>query len=119
MNKRKGRMVCLDEIPTLPENLYSLKGEPHESWGGWKNFLTRACLIRDAYQSVVWYGVINCNYIVAPCGMVVCNYGSNGRALMSVVREKGLEVFYQMIGSGASQGGSTSGTNTQPTDRTR
>lgn len=70
--------------------LRTLNGnEPHPDWGGWGPFLA-ACEVRDrSDDGVVFYGHTNCNYIVWPNGIVVCNYGYHGRALMNEIKDEG------------------------------
>ena len=74
---------------TLPRNLRTLDGhEPHPSYGGWENFL-RKIELRDEHDGVLFFGSSNCNYIVFPDGTVIENFGFNGPALMSRVRDEG------------------------------
>jgi len=61
----------------------------HESWGGWKNFLLNHCEKRDEVKKVIFYGSVNCNYILFPCGFFVENYGYHGKALMNKIRKEG------------------------------
>lgn len=68
----------------------SLSGsEPHPSHGGWENFLTNECEVRDQHDGVTFYGSSNCNYIVFPGGELVANYGYHGKKLMNDVRAEG------------------------------
>jgi len=62
--------------------------KPHKSWGGWRKFLN-SCEVRDQHDGVIFYGSVNCNYILFPCGTLIQNYGFNGKVTMSKVREKG------------------------------
>lgn len=58
---------------------------PHPSYGGWFNFLA-GCEVRDEYDGVVYYGKVNCNYLLFPDGTLITNYGYHGKALMSEIR---------------------------------
>ena len=71
------------ELRTLGGN------EPHPSKGGWQNFLDTECEVRDKVDGVVFHGVVNCNYIVFPDGLLIQNYGYHGAALMNRVRKEG------------------------------
>lgn len=72
--------------------------QPHESWGGWRNYLS-SCEHRDEYEGVVCYGRAHCNYVVFPDGTVVENYGVAGRNLMREIRDRGVEVVHEEIKS--------------------
>jgi hypothetical protein len=68
--------------------------EPHPSYGGWANFLANHCEVRDTLTvagegDVIHYGSVNCNYIVLPNGLIIQNYGYQGRILMIEIQEKG------------------------------
>jgi hypothetical protein len=67
------------------------KNEPHQSYGGWKNFLENHCELIETVDGVSFYNTCNCNYIVFPNGDLFCNFGYYGRKLMSMVRERGQE----------------------------
>ena len=78
--------------------IHTLDGsEPHESYGGWENFLTDICEVREEVNGVTYYGVTNCNYIVFPDGTLVENFGYHGRSLMNRIREEGAEVVLTSI----------------------
>ena len=78
------------KLPKLPKNIHSINNDqPHESWGGWKNFL-KSCEVRDKYRGVTFFGKTNCNYIVFSDGLLVPNFGFHGKALMNWIREKGV-----------------------------
>ena len=65
-------------------------GEPHESWGGWENFLN-SLEIKDQFQGVIYYTSNNSNYIFFPDGTILENYSSNGVSLMKSIRELGVD----------------------------
>jgi len=82
----------------LPEQIIDLSGEePHESHGGWRNFLINSCEVRDEHDGVVFYGATNCNYVVFPDGTLVRNYGYHGNALMNRVRDEGRDVVLAAV----------------------
>ncbi len=65
---------------------------PHPSYGTWDNFIKTRCEIRDSHQGVVFYGAVNCNYIVFPDGTLIENFGYHGAAMMARIREVGAEM---------------------------
>ena len=71
--------------------------QPHPCYGGWWNFLTEHCEVRDTYEGVTFYGNSNCNYIVWPNGRMVQNYGYHGKALMNRIRQEGDEAVLAAI----------------------
>ena len=79
------------ELRTLEGN------EPHPSKGGWQNFLDTECEVRDEVDGVVFHGVVNCNYIVFPNGVLVQNYGYHGRNLMNRVRKEGWKLVIERM----------------------
>ena len=77
--------------------------EPHESWGGWRNFLD-SCELRDMVtegdgivKGVIYYGKVNCNYILFDDGTLIENYGYHGTSLMKKIREEGMDVVLKKI----------------------
>lgn len=72
--------------------------QPHPSYRGWRNFLKR-CEVRDQHDGVTYYGVSNCNYILFPCGTLICNYGYHGCTLMNRIRDEGKEIVLASIKS--------------------
>jgi hypothetical protein len=70
--------------------------QPHESWGGWDNFLA-TCELRDEYDGTRYFGKTNCNYIVFPNDVIVQNFGYNGEVLMRAVRESGSQVVWDEV----------------------
>lgn len=81
----------------LPANIHTSNGkQPHESWGGWEGFLA-SCEIRDEHDGVRFFGKTNCNYILFPDGLLVCNYGYHGKAMMHEIRDDGREAVASKI----------------------
>lgn len=71
-------------------------GMPHESYGSWENFLKLGrCEIRDEVDGVVYYGHVNCNYLLFPNGVISESYGMRGEVLMAEVRDRGWEAVYK------------------------
>ena len=65
--------------------------KPHPSWKGWSNFLKNHCEKRREEKGVVFYGHVNCNYILFPDNFLVCNYGFHGNALMEKIKSEGVK----------------------------
>ena len=65
--------------------------EPHESWGGWENFLAEedVCKMVDEADGVKHFQNVNCNYILFPSGDLILNYGYHGASLMARIRTEG------------------------------
>ena len=80
----------------LPEVIEAID-QPHPEYGGWHRFLTEYTDLRDEHEGVLYFGVSNCNYIIFPSGLLVQNFGFNGKALMADVREKGAEHMEKVI----------------------
>ena len=84
---------------TLDSTIRSISGsEPHEDHGGWRNFLD-TCEVRDTIGETIFYGLVNCNYILLPNSVVICNYGYHGRALMGKIRKRGWKPVFNEIKS--------------------
>jgi len=69
---------------------------PHESYGGWEEFL-KTCEVREEVDGVIFFGRVNCNYIVWPNGCIIQNFGYHGHALMNEIREKGKDEVMQEL----------------------
>lgn len=63
-------------------------GKPHPSRGGWKKYLA-SIELRDEARGVKYYGAVNCNYILFPCGLLIENYGYHGCVMMAHIRKRG------------------------------
>lgn len=70
--------------------------QPHPDWGGWLGFL-KTCEARRWEYGVVYYGKINCNYILFPNGTLIQNFGYDGESLMNSVAEDGWEKVLAQI----------------------
>ncbi|MFW5886421.1 MAG: hypothetical protein ACOCUL_01565 [Bacteroidota bacterium] len=82
----------------LPEKIRTIdNSEPHESWGGWKKFLKKDCEIRDTHEGVIFFGSVNCNYIVFPDGLLIQNCGFHGNVLMNHIKEEGVKAVEESI----------------------
>ena len=80
-----------------PKHIFSLSGKlPHPDYKGWKGFL-ETCEIRSRYRGVTYFGLTNCNYILFPNGLLVCNFGYHGHALMERIQSKGVVVTRKEI----------------------
>lgn len=62
----------------------------HKSYRGVRNFL-KTLEVRDQFNGVTFFGRVNCNYILFPSGFLLANYGYHGSAIMSRIREEGIE----------------------------
>ncbi len=85
-------------MENLPEKAFrTLRGdEPHPGYGGWKRFLLEHCELRDEAEGVRYYGATNCNYLVFPNGLILKNFGVNGRVVMDEVRLMGARAVYRV-----------------------
>lgn len=81
-------MTTLPDL-VLPETIDAVD-QPHPDFGGWQNFIRNHTELRDEHDGVRFFGATNCNYILFPSGLLIQNFGFNGRALMNAVREKGI-----------------------------
>lgn len=90
-------MTTSEALAALPGIRAFGDSQPHADYGGWAGFIRQCCEVRDQHDGVVFFGVVNCNYIVFPCGTLVENYGYHGKALMSRVREKGAKAVLDEI----------------------
>jgi len=73
-----------------PEKIYTLdNSQPHANYKGWKGFL-KTCKIKNKCKRVIFFVITNCNYILFPSGLLVCNYGFHGQALMNEIRDSGV-----------------------------
>lgn len=79
---------------TKPLLIRSLSGtEPHESYGSWENFLEQGrCEIRDRADGVLYYGHVNCNYVLFPNGIIAESYGLQAEVVMRHVRKHGWRI---------------------------
>jgi len=63
----------------------------HPCYGGWDQFFAERCELRDVSDGVLYYGSVNCNYVLFPDGTLVQSFGDHGWSLMSIVREQGCD----------------------------
>lgn len=81
----------------MAKRIYTLDGhKPHPAYRGWANFL-KTCDKRDEYEGAIFYGVVNCNYILLPSGLLIHNFGFHGKVVMNTIRAIGIEAFEKHV----------------------
>jgi fatty acid/phospholipid biosynthesis enzyme len=70
----------------------------HEDWkGDWAAYL-RTCEVRGRAPGVVYYGNVNCNYILfLKQKVVVRNYGFHGDALLKQAQKNGAAAVFKRL----------------------
>lgn len=80
------------------DEIHNLSGTvPHESQGTWRNFLDNSCEVRDEHEGTIFYGSVNCNYILLPNNVVLESLGFNGCNLMEAIKKEGWETVYEQF----------------------
>jgi hypothetical protein len=84
-------MIIHADIP------HTLSGDlPHESWGGWINFLASND-IRGQIDGCTWYGKTNCNYFLFRDNTLHENFGYHADALWRRIQQEGADVVLDRI----------------------